>query len=69
MPLVGVISVHPSLSDEGPGPSGKIDIPSLFLTGGADFLTGPQAMARLEEDRKKMGSSDDRDTESSSCRE
>jgi len=64
VPLAGVIAVHPSLSDDGHGPMGKIDIPSLFLTGGADFLTGPQAMAKLEEDMM-MGSSDDGDVDSS----
>jgi len=69
VPLAGVVAFHPSLSNGvGPGPfgspSGKIDIPSLFLTGGADFLTGPQAMAKLEEDMM-MGSSDDGDVDSS----
>ena len=52
VPIVGAIGVHPSLS-EWPRPEGEIDIPSLFLTGGSDFLTGPQAMAKLETDLLK----------------
>ena len=48
-PLAAAIGVHPSLSDW-PRPDGKIEIPSLFLTGGADFLTGPESMAKLESD-------------------
>jgi len=36
----------------GPGPQGNIVVNSLFLTGGSDFLTGPQAMAKLEDDMK-----------------
>jgi len=48
--LAGAVGVHPSLLGEGPGPVGTIDIPSLHLTGGADFLTGPASMEKLEED-------------------
>ena len=44
------VSIHPTLLGSWEGPTGEINIPSLFLTGGADFLTGPQAMASLEED-------------------
>jgi len=47
----GAISIHPSLFGKFPGPTvGNIAVPSLFLTGGNDFLTGPQAMANLEDD-------------------
>lgn len=53
-PLAAAIGVHPSLSDW-PSPDGKIDIPSLFLTGGADFLTGPESMSKLESDLEQGG--------------
>jgi dienelactone hydrolase len=49
VPLAGAIGVHPSLV-EWSGPEGNINIPSLFLTGGNDFLTGPEAMRKLESD-------------------
>ena len=52
-PLVaGAVSVHPALTADGPGPNGSIDLPTLFLTGGADFLTGPASMEKLESDMK-----------------
>jgi len=44
------VSIHPSLLGAWDKPLGKINIPSIFLTGGNDFLTGPQAMASLEGD-------------------
>jgi len=44
------VSIHPSLLGAWDNPLGKINIPSIFLTGGNDFLTGPQAMASLEGD-------------------
>ena len=44
------VSIHPTLFGEWEKPLGKINTPSLFLTGGKDFLTGPQAMATLEDD-------------------
>jgi len=55
IPVAAAIGVHPSLLDW-PSPEGNIEIPALFLTGGADFLTGPQAMLKLETDME-MGSS------------
>jgi len=55
IPVAAAIGVHPSLLDW-PSPKGNIDIPALFLTGGADFLTGPEAMLKLETDME-MGSS------------
>jgi len=45
-----VVGVHPSLLGSWGKPVGNIHIPSLFLTGGSDFLTGPQAMTSLEDD-------------------
>ena len=48
----GAVSVHPALTPDGPGPNGSIDVPTLFLTGGADFLTGPASMEKLESDMK-----------------
>jgi len=45
-----VVGVHPSLFGSWGKPLGNINIPSLFLTGGSDFLTGPQAMTTLEDD-------------------
>lgn len=45
-----VVGVHPSLFGSWGKPLGNINIPSLFLTGGIDFLTGPQAMTTLEDD-------------------
>ena len=53
-----MVSVHPSLSEEGPGPEGSIHVPSLFLTGGADFLTS-RSMAKLERDMRAGASDDD----------
>lgn len=49
VPLAGAVGIHPSLL-EWPGPLVDIDIPSLFLTGGADFLTSPATMKKLETD-------------------
>lgn len=58
-PLAAAISVHPALMGERDGPRGHDNaIPSLFLTGGSDFLTGPQAMAKLEEDMKNGTATD-----------
>eukprot|EP00804_Cyclotella_cryptica_P000083 CCRYP_013727-RA/>CCRYP_013727-RA protein AED:0.11 eAED:0.11 QI:202/1/1/1/0.72/0.75/12/3044/689 len=49
--VAGVCAVHPSLFGDWGGPVvDSIDIPALFLTGGSDFLTGPEAMATLEKD-------------------
>ena len=48
--LAGAIAYHPTLLEPLPGPIGQIDIPSLFLTGGADFLNGPETMTKLELD-------------------
>jgi dienelactone hydrolase len=48
--LAGAIAYHPTLLQPLPGPIGQIDIPSLFLTGGADFLNGPETMTKLELD-------------------
>ena len=52
----GAVGIHPSLFGAWGGPNGEITIPSLFLTGGSDFLTGPQAMGQLEEDMKNASS-------------
>jgi len=46
------VGIHPSLLGSWGKPLGEINIPSLFLTGGNDFLTGPQAMTSLEDDMK-----------------
>jgi len=50
-PVAGAVGVHPSLVADEDGPaSGSVDVPALFLTGGADFLTSPASMADLEEE-------------------
>lgn len=41
--VAGACGVHPSLMGDWGGPSGSIHVPALFLTGGSDFLTGPEA--------------------------
>jgi dienelactone hydrolase len=42
--VAGVCAVHPSLLGDWGGPVVEsIDLPALFLTGGSDFLTGPEA--------------------------
>lgn len=42
--VAGVCAVHPSLFGDWGGPVvERIDVPALFLTGGSDFLTGPEA--------------------------
>lgn len=48
--VVGGVGVHPSILGDWGSPKGEIDIPALFLTGGDDFLTGPEAMKKLEKD-------------------
>lgn len=58
VPLAGVVGIHPSLL-EWPGPTVDIKIPALFLTGGRDFLTGPQAMLKLETDMTMGTATDD----------
>mmetsp|Transcript_28532 Transcript_28532/g.60802 ORF Transcript_28532/g.60802 Transcript_28532/m.60802 type:complete len:673 (+) Transcript_28532:59-2077(+) len=63
VPLAGAISIHPSLLDW-PGPTVDIKIPALFLTGGSDFLTSPQTMAKLETDMKIGTSTGATDAES-----
>ena len=50
IPVAGVNAVHPSILGDWGKPIGQIDIPALFLTGGDDFLTGPDAMKKLEYD-------------------
>ena len=49
-PVAGVNGVHPSILGDWGSPKGEIAIPALFLTGGDDFLTGPEAMQKLEKD-------------------
>lgn len=41
--VAGACGVHPSLLGNWGGPLSSIRVPALFLTGGSDFLTGPQA--------------------------
>jgi dienelactone hydrolase len=41
--VAGACGVHPSLMGDWGGPFGSIHVPALFLTGGSDFLTGPEA--------------------------
>lgn len=41
--VAGACGVHPSLLGNWGGPLESINVPALFLTGGSDFLTGPQA--------------------------
>ncbi|KAL7550070.1 hypothetical protein ACHAWF_017278 [Thalassiosira exigua] len=60
MPLAGAIGIHPTIMGERPGPKpGSIKTPSLYLTGGSDFLAGPEAMAKLESDLKIGSESSD----------
>ena len=49
-PVAGANGVHPSILGDWGSPKGEIAIPALFLTGGDDFLTGPEAMKKLEKD-------------------
>jgi hypothetical protein len=46
-PFAGAIAYHPTLLQPIPGFMGQINVPSLWLTGVADFRNGPKPMIKV----------------------